>query len=113
MIDREKRLASENILKLLISFSVPAIIGMLVNALYNVVDRIYIGQMEGVGQLALTGVGLSFPIMTVVIAFAMLTGVGASANISIKLGQRKKDEAEHILGNALSLSIIFSILIMP
>nr|WP_275299500.1 MATE family efflux transporter [Clostridium sp. YIM B02506] len=111
MIDREKRLANENILKLLISFSIPAIIGMLVNALYNVVDRIYIGQMEGVGQLALTGVGLSFPIMTVVIAFAMLTGVGASANISIKLGQRKKDEAEHILGNALSLSIIFSILI--
>lgn len=111
MIDREKRLANESILKLIISFSIPAIIGMLVNALYNIVDRVYIGKMEGVGQYALTGVGLNFPIMTVIMAFAMLAGVGAAANISIKLGQRKKEEAEHILGNALVLAVIFSILI--
>jgi putative MATE family efflux protein len=111
MKDREKRLANENVLKLLISFSIPAIIGMLVNALYNIVDRIYIGKMEGVGQYAITGVGLNFPIMTVVMAFAMLAGIGAAATISIRLGQRKKDDAEKILGNAFTLAIIFSIII--
>nr|WP_284703597.1 MATE family efflux transporter [Clostridium swellfunianum] len=111
MIDREKRLANESIPKLLMSFSIPAIIGMLVNALYNIVDRIYIGKMEGVGQYAITGVGLNFPIMTVIMAFAMLSGIGAAATISIRLGQKKKDEAEHILGNAFVLSILFSIII--
>ncbi len=110
-MEREKRLANENIMSLLISFSIPAIIGMLVNALYNIVDRIYIGKMEGVGQYAITGVGLNFPIMTVIMAFAMLSGIGAATTISIRLGQRKRDEAEHILGNAFILSVIFSIII--
>jgi putative MATE family efflux protein len=110
-MEREKRLANENILSLLISFSIPAIIGMLVNALYNIVDRIYIGKMEGVGQYAITGVGLNFPIMTVIMAFAMLAGIGAATTISIRLGQRKRDEAEHILGNAFILAVIFSIVI--
>jgi putative MATE family efflux protein len=110
-MEREKRLANENVLSLLISFSIPAIIGMLVNALYNIVDRIYIGKMEGVGQYAITGVGLNFPIMTVIMAFSMLAGIGAASTISIRLGQRKKDEAEHILGNAFILAIIFSIVI--
>lgn len=111
MIDRENRLAKENVLKLLISFSIPAIIGMLVNALYNIVDRIYIGKLEGIGQYALTGVGLTFPIMTVIMAFSMLTGIGAAATISIRLGQKKKEEAEKVLGNAFVLNIIFSIII--
>ena len=84
---------------------------MLVNALYNIVDRIYIGKMEGVGQYAITGVGLNFPIMTVIMAFSMLAGIGAATTISIRLGQRKRDEAEHILGNAFILAVIFSIVI--
>lgn len=111
MIDRQKRLANESVLKLLVSFSIPAIIGMLVNALYNIVDRIFIGKMEGVGQYAITGVGLNFPIMTVIMAFAMLAGIGAAATISIRLGQNKKEDAEKILGNAFVLSIIFSVLV--
>lgn len=111
MLDREKRLANENTLKLLISFSIPAIVGMLVNALYNIVDRIFIGQMPNVGDIAITGVGLTFPIMTVIMAFAMLAGIGAAATISIRLGQKKKEVAEHVLGNALVLVIIFAIVI--
>ncbi len=111
MIDREKRLANENVLKLLVSFSVPAIIGMLVNALYNIVDRIFIGQIKDVGDMAITGVGLTFPISTFTMAFAMLTGIGAAATISIRLGQKKKEEAEHILGNAFVLAIVFAIIV--
>lgn len=111
MVDREKRLANENVLSLLISFSIPAIIGMLVNSLYNIVDRIYIGKMKDVGQYALTGVGLNFPIMTVIMAFSMLAGLGAAATISIKLGERKKEDAERILGNTFVLAVIFSVVL--
>ena len=90
-------------------FSIPAIVGMLVNALYNVVDRIFIGR--GVGKLALTGVTVTFPIANIILAFGMLVGIGTAALISIKLGQQKKEEAEHILGNALTLIIISSIIV--
>lgn len=96
-------LKNENVLKLLITFSIPAIVGMLVNALYNVVDRIYIGRL---GPLAMTGIGLSMPFMTLLMAFGMLVGIGAGARISIRLGQNNKKEAEHILGNAFILLLI-------
>lgn len=108
-LDKSKQLGEENIGKLLMKFSIPAIIGMLVNALYNVVDRIFIGR--GVGKLALTGVTVTFPIANIILAFGMLVGIGTAALISIKLGQQKKEEAEHILGNALTLIIITSILV--
>jgi len=108
-LDRSKQLGEENIGKLLIKFSVPAIIGMLVNGLYNVVDRVFIGR--GVGKLALAGVTVTFPIAIMIMAFAMLVGIGSAALISIKLGQQKKDEAEHILGNAFTLLIILSIVV--
>lgn len=111
MINRENRLANENVLKLLVSFSIPAIIGMLVNALYNIVDRIFIGKMKDVGAMAITGVGITFPIMAVIMAFAMLAGIGAAATISIRLGQKKKDEAENILGNTLVIVLIFALFI--
>ena len=108
-MDSSKQLGEENIGKLLIKFSVPAIIGMLVNGLYNVVDRIFIGR--GIGKLALSGVTVTFPIAIMIMAFAMLVGIGSAALISIKLGQQKKEEAEHILGNAFTLLIILSILV--
>ncbi|MGL5506721.1 MAG: MATE family efflux transporter, partial [Paraclostridium sp.] len=79
---------------LLIKYSIPAIIGMLVNALYNVVDRIFIGNIPGVGELAITGLGITMPVITIILAFGMLVGVGTTANISIRLGQGKKCEAE-------------------
>lgn len=86
----EQELRNHSIPRLLLTYSVPAIVGMLVNALYNVVDRIFIGNIPGVGPLAITGVGVCLPIMTIMLAFAMLVGIGATTNISIKLGQGKK-----------------------
>ncbi len=103
-MDRSKQLAEEKIGKLLLSFSVPAIVGMLVNALYNIVDRIFVGR--GVGRLAIAGITISFPVMIILMAFTMLVGLGATALISIRLGENKKEEAEHIMGNAMILLII-------
>jgi putative MATE family efflux protein len=111
-LDRSKQLGEENIGKLLMKFSIPAIVGMLVNALYNVVDRVFIGQIPGgVGKIALSGVTVTFPIATIILAFGMLVGIGTAALISIKLGQQKKEEAEHILGNALTLIILISVIV--
>jgi putative MATE family efflux protein len=96
--------------RLLLKFSVPAIVGMLVNALYNVVDRIFIGL--GVGPLGIAGVTVGFPLMIVQMAFGMLIGMGATALISIRLGEKKKEDAERILGNAFSLLVLVSLLLM-
>lgn len=104
-------LGTESIGKLLMKYSIPAIIGMIVNALYNVVDRIFIGNIPDVGPLAITGVGVTMPIMTIILAFAMLIGIGVTTNISIKLGQGKKEEAQNLIGNGITLSIIISVII--
>jgi len=105
-VDRSKQLGEEKISKLLLKFSIPAIIGMVVNALYNFVDRIFIGN--GVGSLGIAGITISFPLMLIVFAFAMLIGFGATSLISIKLGENKKEEAELIMGNGLVLLIFIS-----
>lgn len=105
-MDRSKQLGEEKISKLLLKFSIPAIIGMVVNALYNFVDRIFIGN--GVGSLGIAGITISFPLMLIVFAFAMLIGFGATSLISIKLGENKKEEAELIMGNGLVLLIFIS-----
>jgi putative MATE family efflux protein len=108
-LDRSKQLGEEDIGKLLMKFSVPAIVGMLVNGLYNVVDRVFVGR--GIGKLALTGVTVTFPISIIIMAFAMLVGIGSATLISMKLGEQKKEDAEHILGNAFILIIITSIIV--
>ena len=108
-MDRSVRMGTENIGKLLWSFSWPAIVGMLVNALYNIVSRIFVGH--GIGSIAIAATVIAFPIMTVLFAFAMLIGVGATALISLRLGENKKDEAEQIIGNAALLLIIFPLLL--
>ena len=107
----EQILGTQSIPKLLLKYSVPAIIGMMVNALYNVVDRIFIGNIPGAGPLAITGVGICLPIMTIILAFSMLVGIGATTNISIKLGQGKRDEAEKIIGNSITLAIVIGFII--
>lgn len=109
---KENYLGEAPIGKLLIKYSIPAIIGMIVNALYNVVDRIFIGNIPGVGSIAMAGLGVTMPIVTILLAFGMLVGVGTSANISIKLGQGKRDEAERIIGNALTLGLIIGLILM-
>lgn len=108
-MDRSTQLGQENILKLLLRFSIPAIIGMLVNALYNVVDRIFIGK--GVGTLGIAGITISFPIMIITMGFGMLIGIGATSLISIRLGEQKKDEAELIMGNAMILLVSISLIL--
>ncbi|MEO2508371.1 MATE family efflux transporter [Clostridium paraputrificum] len=107
----QARLGEEKISKLLMEFSIPAIIGMVVNTLYNIVDRMYIGNIKHIGGLALTGVGITMPIMTIIMAFGMLIGIGTSARISLKLGEHKREEAEKHLGNAFTLIIVASVLI--
>lgn len=108
-MDRHKLLGESSIPRLLLNFSIPAITGMLVNGLYNVVDRIFIGQ--GVGALAIAGATISFPVMIIGLAFAMLFGLGATAAISIALGEQRKEYAEKILGNNLMLLLIASVLL--
>lgn len=102
-----QRLGSSSIGKLLVSFSVPAIIGMLVQSLYNIVDRIFIGQ--GVGALGLAGATVGFPIMLVSMAFGMLVGIGGNAIVSISLGEKRPEYAEKVLGNAFTLLLIISL----
>ena len=90
-MDRSKQLGEEKIGKLLMKFSIPAIVGMLVNALYNVIDRMFIGHIGGgIGKIAISGVAVTFPISNIIMAFGMLVGIGTAALISIKLGQQKK-----------------------
>ncbi|MHB1391584.1 MAG: MATE family efflux transporter [Clostridia bacterium] len=108
-MDHSKQLGEEKVSKLLLKFSIPAIVGMLVNALYNVVDRIFIGN--SVGPLGIAGITIGFPIMLVIMAFAMLIGIGANSLISIRLGEGKKEEAELILGNAMVLLITIALVI--
>lgn len=106
-MERSQQLGKENIGRLLLKFSIPAITGMLVMSLYNVVDRIFIGH--GVGSLGIAGITIGFPVMIIMMAFSMLIGVGAASLISIRLGERRKEDAELIMGNAFILLILVSI----
>lgn len=104
-------LGTESISKLLIQYSVPAIIGMMVNALYNVVDRMFIGNIPGAGPMAITGLGVTLPITTIIMAFGTLVGIGATTNISIRLGEGNRKDAEKNLGNAITLAVILGVLL--
>ncbi len=100
-MDNTRQLGERPVGSLLLQFSIPAVTGMLVQALYNTVDRIFIGH--GVGPLALAGVAVSFPFMLITIAFAVLVSVGATSLISISLGEGRRDVAERVLGNGFVL----------
>lgn len=102
---------TESIGKLLIKMSVPAILAQIVNMLYNIVDRMFIGKIPEVGTLALTGVGVTFPIIILIAAFASLIGMGGSPRAAIKMGANKYDEAEEILGNSFIVLIIISVIL--
>jgi putative MATE family efflux protein len=87
-------------------YTLPAMVGTVVMSVYNIVDRIFIGQ--GVGPLAISGLALTFPFMIVLMAFGMLIGAGSASRISITLGENNKEKAEKILGNAVTLTFIIS-----
>lgn len=107
--NKSLRLGQESIKSLLLEFSIPAIIGMLVNALYNIVDRMFIGR--GVGQLAIGGVFVGLPLGIIVMAFGMLIGIGGNTLVSIRLGENRKDEAEKILANSFVLLLIIGLVL--
>lgn len=95
---------------LLMQFALPAIISMLVNSIYNIVDQIFIGQ--GIGYLGNAATTIAFPIVTIILAMATLLGAGGSAFAAIKLGEKKEEEADKVLGTVFLLTIIGSALVM-
>ena len=111
MQDNKNFLAAEPIGKLLLKLSIPTVIAQLINMLYNVVDRIYIGHIPGEGSLALTGVGVCMPIIMIVTAFAALISSGGAPRASICMGKQDNKSAEQILGNCFSLQIVVSIVL--
>ena len=97
-MNKTEKLGKESIGKLMLSLSVPAITGQIVNMLYNIVDRIYIGHIPEIGGTALAGVGLTLPVIIIISAFSSLIGMGGAPHAAIRLGENKKDQAESILG---------------
>lgn len=110
-MSKEVNLGEEPVGKLLLILALPAIISQIVNALYNMVDRMYIGHIPEVGAVALTGVGVCFPLIMIVSAFAYLFGVGGSPRASIFMGRKDNETAEKILGNCFISLIIVSIIL--
>lgn len=108
-MDRARILGEGNIPSLLFRFSAPAVLGMLAQALYNIVDRVFVGQ--AVGSIGITGTTIAFPFMMTVMAFGSLIGVGAAALISIRLGEGKREAAERVLGNSIVLLVFVGALI--
>lgn len=106
-MEQENILEKEKIGKLILKFSIPCIVSMLVNSLYNIVDQIFIGQ--GVGYLGNGATNVVFPLVMIGLAFSLMFGDGASAYLSLKLGEKKKKEAETGIGNGILLSTIVSI----
>ena len=110
-IDISQQMATTSVWKLMVKLSIPAILAQIVNLLYNVVDRIYIGHMEDVGTMAITGVGLCNPIIVLISAFTMLIAQGGAPRAAIQMGKGNTKKAEKILGNCLSLLIVLSVVL--
>ena len=105
-------LGTENIRKLLIQYSVPAIIAMVAASLYNIIDRMFIGNADGLGALAISGLAVTFPLMNISAAFGALIGAGGSTLVAIKMGQKDNWGATEILGNVVMLNLILGAIIM-
>lgn len=101
-------LGTVSVPKLMLKMAIPSVVAQIVNLLYNIVDRIYIGHIAGIGATALTGVGLCLPLIMFMNAFAMLVSAGGAPRASIALGQGNKDGAEKILGNCFTMLLLFA-----
>ena len=110
-LERDNILGNEKISSLLIKFSVPAIVGMMVSALYNMVDRIFIGNAQNLGLNGIAGITIGFPISLIMIAIGVLFGIGGATFFSINLGKKDFSTADRTLGNAFSLSMISGFII--
>lgn len=109
--NKDEKLGTEKLGKLIVSMALPAVAAQLINVLYNIIDRIYIGHIAGYGDLALTGVGVTFPILMIISAFSAFAGMGGAPIASIHLGKKEYEKAEKILGNCTSMLILFSIVL--
>lgn len=108
----EERLGTAPLGRLMVSLALPAVAAQLINVLYNIVDRIYIGHIHGYGDVALTGVGVTFPIIMLISAFSAFAGMGGAPLASIELGKRDIRKAELILGNSAGMIVLFSVVLM-
>src|SRR3989339_1074051 len=109
MEKQRKLLGEEKIGKLLFKLSAPAMVGMFVMALYNLVDTIFVGH--GVGVTGIAGIAIVFPISMIVMSLSMMVGIGGSSIISRRLGENRKDEAEKVLGNVTTLIVGLGIIL--
>ena len=117
-VEMEKKIESDNsflgtepVGKLLFRLAVPTVTAQMINMLYNVVDRIYIGHIPETGALSLTGVGVCMPLIMIVSAFAALVGNGGAPRATILMGKGEKDQAEQILGNCFVTQILVSLVL--
>ena len=111
MAQEKDTLATQPVGKLLVKMAIPTVTAQIINMLYNIVDRIYIGHIPGIGADALTGVGVCMPLIMIVSAFAALVGFGGAPRASIFMGKKDKASAEQTLGNCFIVQIIISILL--
>ncbi|MGL4372481.1 MAG: MATE family efflux transporter, partial [Turicibacter sp.] len=108
----QEALKKEKIAKLLLKYSVPSILAMMVTSLYNTVDRAFIGSIENIGGLAISGLGVTMPLFTILGAFCVSIAIGGSTNVSIKLGEGNKEEAEKILGSTVALELVIGLVVV-
>ena len=112
MTSREEQMGTEKISTLMLQMAIPSIIAQIINILYSIVDRMYIGHMEGIGMNALTGMGLTFPIITLISAFSAFVGTGGAPLSAIALGKGDREHAEEILGSGVFLLGVFTVSLM-
>ena len=111
MAQAKQDMGSGSVKKLMLQLMIPAVVAQVVNLLYNIVDRIYIGHIEGIGAAALTGVGLFTPILMLLNAFAMLVGAGGAPRTAIALGQGDRKQAEKIISNSFTVLMLFAVVL--
>lgn len=107
----DEKLGTAPLGRLMLSLALPTVLAQLINVLYNVVDRIYIGHMQGDGNLALTGVGVTLPIITLIAAFSAFAGAGGAPLAAIELGKKDERKASLIMGNSAWMLVFFSIVL--
>ncbi len=111
MANVKQDMGTGSVKKLMLQLAVPAVVAQIINLLYNIVDRIYIGHIPEIGGTALTGVGLFSPILMLITAFAMMAGAGGAPRAAIAMGQGNKEKAQKIMGNCFTVLLIFSVVL--
>ena len=108
---KNRDMGTGSVKKWMVQLAVPALVGQVINLLYNIVDRIYIGHIPEIGGAALTGVGLFSPILMLITAFAMMPGSGGAPRAAIAMGQGDKEKAEKIMANCFTVLMILAVIL--